>query len=249
MSCMKFITGDSLIHRLDPRVKIVVAAVFSVFIALSHQLTVLVACVFLAGIVTGIARLPGAAVARRLMGLNFFMLLLWLMLPVTTEGLPLCRIGPFQVSDEGIMLALAITLKGNSIVLIYTALLSTNEITHLGHALSHLRIPDKLAHLFLFTIRYVDVIHHEYEQLGRAMKVRSFRPGTNVHTYRTFGNLAAMLLARSMIRSERIVAAMKCRGFNGKFYVMDHFSAKRIDAIFGAASCIALLCLTVMEWL
>jgi cobalt/nickel transport system permease protein len=71
----------------------------------------------------------------------------------------------------------------------------------------------------------------------------------NIHTYRTLGYLVAMLLARSLDRSERIAAAMKCRGFSGKFYVVDHFSAKQIDAVFGVASFGILLCLTVIEWL
>ena len=36
--------------------------------------------------------------------------------------------------------------------------------------------PDKLTHLFLFTVRYLGVLHHEYQRLLSAMRVRAFRP-------------------------------------------------------------------------
>jgi len=71
----------------------------------------------------------------------------------------------------------------------------------------------------------------------------------NAHTCRMFGYMVAMLLVRSLDRSERIAAVMKCRGFRGRFYVVDHFSAKRIDVFFGVGAATALLCLIMMEWL
>ena len=82
----------------------------------------------------------------------------------------------------------------------------------LGHALGHLHVPRKLAHLLLFTVRYLDVLDREYRRLRAAMKVRSFRPRMSLHTYRAYGYLVGMLLVRSFDRSERMLAAMKCRG-------------------------------------
>ena len=61
------------------------------------------------------------------------------------------------------------------------------------------------------------------------MKMRGFRPRMNWHTYRTYGYLVGMLLVRSLERSERIVAAMKCRGFRGRFYLLDHFAFSSAD--------------------
>ena len=46
----------------------------------------------------------------------------------------------------------------------------------------------------------------------------------NGHSYRTFGYLVGMLLVRSFDRSERVLAAMKCRGFRGQYWLLDHFS-------------------------
>lgn len=248
MSCMTFFQGDTVIHRLDPRVKILVAVVFSVFVAVSQRFCVLWPALLFAVMPAVIARLPRVPVAKRLLKLNLFMLFLWAVLPVTTAGAAICRVGPLEIRMEGILLASVITLKGNSIVLIYTALLGTTELAGLGHALGHLRMPGKLAHLFLFTVRYIDVLHHEYMRLATAMKARCFRPRVTMHTYRTYGYLVAMLLTKSLEHSERVIEAMKCRGFDGKFRMLDHFAIRRRDVIFGAVSVMILLGLMWGEW-
>jgi cobalt/nickel transport system permease protein len=245
VSCVTYIEGSSVVHRLDPRVKVVAGFAFSLLIALSQSFAVLWSGLFCAILLAAIARLPLGALLKRLLGLNVFMVLLWLTLPVTTPGAVLVSIGPLELTREGIFLSAAITLKGNAIVIFYTALLSTIELVTLGHALSHLHVPAKLAHLLLFTIRYVDVLHHEYARLRTAMKTRCFRARANAHTYRTFAYLAAMLLTRSLDRSERIIAAMKCRGFSGKFYLMFHFRMMRRDAVFIA---ISLALLSMFLW-
>ncbi len=126
-------------------------------------------------------------------------------------------VGPVAIYREGVISALAITLKSNAIILTMIVLLGTSPVFTLVHALSHLGVPDKLVHLFFFCFRYVHVIHEEFHALATAAKVRGFRPGTNRHTYRTHAYLVGMLLVRSFDRSARIVAAMKCRGFKGKF--------------------------------
>ena len=177
------------------------------------------------------------------------MLLLWLILPFTTYEPALFHIGPLSVMKAGVELAAAITLKANAIVLALTVFLGTLEVTTLGHALVHLRVPEKLAHLFLFTVRYIDMLHHEYHRLRAAMKVRCFRPRMNRHTYRTYGYLVGMLLVKSLDRSDRIVAAMKCRGFRGRFYVLDHFKFRGRDALFGALALATLAVLAWVEWM
>ena len=96
--------------------------------------------------------------------------------------------------------------------------------------------PDKLTHLLLFTLRYLDMLHHEYVDLLRAMKARAFRPRMNLHTYGSFAYMMAMLLVRSLERSERIMAAMKCRGFRGQFNTFRDFAFQGRDLLFSLAS-------------
>ena len=70
----------------------------------------------------------------------------------------------------------------------------------------------------------------------------------NRHTYRAYGYLVGMLLVRSLDRSERIVAAMKCRGFRGRFYLLDHFAYSLHDLGFAVTGVALLLLLGLVEW-
>jgi len=177
------------------------------------------------------------------------MFLLAILLPLSMPGKPIAIIGPFCFSQDGLLLAAKIALKGNAIMLTILILIGTMEVNTLGHALSHLRVPQSLSHLFLFTVRYLDVLHREYLRLRWAMKVRGFRPRMDRRTYRSFGNLLGMLLVRGFDRSERILAAMKCRGFQGRFYLLDHFSFQYRDLIFSILSFLVLVAVIATEYL
>ena len=63
-----------------------------------------------------------------------------------------------------------------------------------------------------------------------------------------YGNLVAMLLVRSLERSERIMAAMKCRGFRGRFHIMRHFEFENRDLIFACLGALAVLTLGMIEF-
>lgn len=240
--------GPSLIHRLDARVAILISLSFSIVVALSNRLPVLVAGLALAVVSALVARLSLARLARKLLPVNAFMLLLFAVLPFSVPGTALFHVGPLPWSREGCLFAAAITLKSNAIVLVLAVFLGTMEMVRLGHALVHLHVPPKLAHLFLFTVRYMEVLQQEYRRLANAMKVRCFRPRFDVHTCRTLGSLVGMLLVKSLDRSERIVAAMKCRGFNGQFPILCHFRLTRTDVWFGVLSLVAILGLGCAEW-
>ena len=77
---------------------------------------------------------------------------------------------------------------------------------------------------------------------------RGFRPRLDRHTYRSLGYLVGMLLVRSFDRAERILAAMKCRGFQGHFFILDHFAFGRRDAAFCVAATVLVFALLAMEW-
>ncbi|MDH3773139.1 MAG: cobalt ECF transporter T component CbiQ, partial [Deltaproteobacteria bacterium] len=78
-----FATGDSLLHRLDPRVKIVVAILFSVVVAVADRYGCLATAVCLALTLLFLARLSLREVFLRLLVVNAFIVFLWLFLPFT----------------------------------------------------------------------------------------------------------------------------------------------------------------------
>ena len=88
----------------------------------------------------------------------------------------------------------------------------------------------------------------EYDRLIRAAKIRGFRPGTNIHTYKTYAYLIGMLFVRASDRANRVHQAMKCRGFNGRFYTLHAFPAHRRNLIFSLAMSGVVFGLAVLEW-
>jgi len=81
------------------------------------------------------------------------------------------------------------------------------------------------------------------------MRIRGFKPSTAVHTYKTFGYLIGMLLIRSFERSERIYNAMLCRGFHGRFFLLDHFKVMKKDIVLLIILLLPLLGIGWLEWI
>ncbi len=248
MSCTTFYSGDTVIHRLDPRPRILVTAAFSVLIAVTGHPGVLAFGIAAGVFLSAVSRLPFLPMLKRIVRLNLFFLILFLFIPVTFGGEPAFTVFSIPFSREGVIWSAGVAMKANAIVLVFAALLGTVELFSLGHAFHHLRVPGKLIHLFLFTLRYLDLLHHEYLTLLRAMKARGFRPKMRLHTYRALGYLAAMLLVRSLERSERVMAAMKCRGFRGRFYPIRHFHYHRRDAVFSMVSIFVIFLFLYVVW-
>ncbi len=243
-----FSRGSSLLHRLDPRVKIVAGTAFSFLVALSERPETLVPASAFSLALLFTARLPVRDVLKRLAVVNGFILFLWLILPWSVEGHLLFMAGPLKVSGEGVRLAALITLKCNTILMAFLALFATDSPFTLFHALSHLHVPNKIVQLFFFCGRYIHLFMNEYQRLRTAMKIRGFQPRTNVHTYRSYGYLVGMLLVRSVDRSERIYRAMLCRGFVGEYPTFVDFRIRRADWVFAVCFSGFLVFLLLTEW-
>lgn len=223
-----------LIARLDPRTRVLAAALFALAAVAAHGLAAQVLALALALLLALLARLPLARTLRRLATLEGFMLVAVATLPFTVPGTPAAELAGWTLSAEGLRKALSIVLVANGVMLAVQALLDGLETVELGHALARLGAPERLVALMLFTVRYIDVLGREYARLRLAMRARGFRPRTGWHTWRAYGWLVGMLLVMSVERSERIHAAMRLRGFTGRFHVLDHGHTRALDWGFGA---------------
>ncbi|GAB6165105.1 cobalt ECF transporter T component CbiQ [Thermostilla marina] len=237
----------SPLNRIDPRTRVLVFVAFAFTTAFLQSESALVAGLGTALLVAAIARLPAQWFLRRLLPVNVFVLVMALVVPWSVEGRPLATVGPLTYSATGVLVVWHTALRANAIVAVMLALLGTMELPMLGHALAHLHVPDRLVHLLLFAVRYLEVLFGEYVRLRTAMRLRGFRRKTSRHVYRAFGYLIGMLLVRSLERSERVARAMRLRGFRGRFYLLDHFHFHWIDLLFVAAALIVLACMIVLE--
>ena len=242
-----FAIGDSMIHKLDPKIRVSLTVVYSFVIALAYQFPVLIIALVLSSILVTIARINIKEVLKRMVVVNALIFLLWVILPFTFHGEVLTGMGSFAIYRPGVTLAAQITLKSNAILLAFIALVATMPFATLGHALHRLRVPEKIVHLLLMTHRYIFVIEEEYKRLLRAAKIRGFQPGTNLNTYRTYSYVIGMLFVRSAARAERVHQAMLCRGFKGKFYSLQEFQTGRAGWLFSIIMAALIIGLVVME--
>lgn len=227
-----FTLGPSPLHSLDPRARLATALIWSVAVALFVTPASAWVALILSIILGALSRPPLKPLVSRLLGVNVFIVFLWVLVPFTQPGDPIYKIFGFTASRQGIMLVLLVTLKCNAIALSFIALVASIPISELGAALRGLHAPAKLAYLLVFTYRFVFVMAGEYHRMRQAMKIRAFTPHTNLHTYRSLAYLAGMVLVRGMDRAERVHAAMLCRGFNGTFRSFNSLVARPRDTVF-----------------
>ena len=200
----------------DLRLRLVAA--FILVAVLSQLRSLPIAAAALAGVGAIALALGGEGVRwRRLLHVEGFVLLLFLTLPFTVAGRPLLAIGPFTASAEGVARAALVACKLSACVLVLMILLGAIDPNRLGGALRAMHVPEPIVRLFVLTVRYLGLIRDEARRLNDAMRARAFRPGSNRHAWRSYGNLIGMLLVRALERAERVQDAMLCRGFSGRF--------------------------------
>lgn len=232
-------TSRSLMDRFDPRLRTLAVVLVAVGAVAAERWPTLLGLLTFSLICLALASTSLRTVITQCLPLLGFGAILLLILPWTVPGTALGN-GIFaQASWEGAVQAGSIMLRAAIAILTARGLIGTLEIPVLGHVLAHFRLPPKLVSVFLFAVRYLQVLQDEYHRLRAAMIARGFRPGVNWHTYRSYGYLVGMLLVRSLARSERILEAMRCRGFQGRFYLLDHFHFSKWDLLFGLACLMA----------
>ena len=242
-----FAYGRSFIHKLDPKIRIIASIVLSFATALCDNLYLAMIYSFISIFLILMAGLNTIDVVKRLKPLFWFLLMIWIILPLTFEGDILYRFYGFKITGQGVVLCIKITIKSISILFLFTALIATMTVASLGNGLHRIHVPDKMVFLVLMTYRYISVIEQEYKRLLRAAKFRGFNPGTNLHSYKTFAYLAGMLFVRASLRAQRVHQAMLCRGFNQKFHTLDDYPPNRLNSIFLMVISSASLSLVIFE--
>ena len=204
-----------MIMPTDLRLRILVA--FGVVLLQSPVSHVAPSLAYL-GLMVAMVLLTGTPVAwRRLLHLEAFLILIVITLPLTIPGEPMLQMGWLTASWEGVERALVVALKVSASLLLLTVCFAHVEPVRIGQALRGLMVPEALVRIFLGLIRYLSIIKNEFTRMHDAMRMRSFRPRSNLHTWKTYGNMIGMLLLRAMARADRVDEAMRVRGYAGQF--------------------------------
>ncbi|GAB6057423.1 cobalt ECF transporter T component CbiQ [Desulfonatronum parangueonense] len=240
-----FSQGQSLLHRMDARIKILATGICLMAVSAIHGHAAALAALLFAVVLILLAKLKIRSVLLRLAPVNVFFLVLGLVLGFTYPGQPLESLP--RLSHDGLSLALRIFLKGNALLLIFMALACTSSVPALAQALQSLRLPRKMTLLLAFTFRQIFLVFEEFQRLHRAVLARGFHPRCSLHTYRTYAVLLGQTLLRSLARAERIHGAMLLRGFSGQFRLLSAPPWNRADAYPALGLCIPPLLISLHD--
>jgi cobalt/nickel transport system permease protein len=227
--------GADWLVRRDPRLRILAGIALALAILSLGSFPALLASLGLALVLARAGGQSWDTLGRRLLLFQGLLAVLLLTLPFTVPGVPILELGPLTASREGLARAFLILLKANAVVLVLGGLVGGLEPVVFGHALARLGVPEKLVHLLLMTVRQIALLDQEYRRLRQAMRARAFVPRSNRHTWNSYAWLIGMLLVRALGRSRRMLAAMRCRGFQGRFYLLDTEDWTPADSTFTVA--------------
>jgi len=245
---------DSLIHKLDPRTKLVatIAFILAVVVTPVTEWPAFVGYSLFISVLTLVSRLPLLYVLKRVLLIIPFVLLIGVF-NIFRPGEPLATLHlwhwQLSITHEGLLVFWNVSAKAIISSLALILLSSTTRFTNLLRGLQTLRMPKVLVMTLSFAYRYIFVLIDEAMRMWRARESRNFG-GRWIWQIRTIGNMIGTLFIRSYERGERVYAAMLSRGYEGQVRGIDSLSFTPVDACFTAVAVLFLAstCVLVVLW-
>jgi cobalt/nickel transport system permease protein len=236
-------TGSRL-HRLDARVKVVLAVLMILLVGLTPTGAFGAYVGFFTLMMAGavLARVdPLLVIKRSLVALPFAGAAITLIFTVPGRSLGQVPLVGWTISEAGVVRSMSIIFKSLISVQAAVILMMATHFTDVLWALSALRVPRVLVAIISFMYRYMFVLVDEALRLTRARDSRSAilagnpnREQSVVFRAQTTGRMIGNLFLRSYERSERVYQAMVARGYRGELKQLDPPPLKMRDVLFAA---------------
>jgi energy-coupling factor transport system permease protein len=233
-----YLADESILHRLDPRLKM--AAALGLMM-LPFVVQGLPAYVLLAALVLGLAllaRAPLPALLRTLTTVFWLAVLMFVFYLFTTPGPTLFSMWGISVTVEGLQaggvqvyrLCLLVTIAA---LLTYTT--SPSQLAHGTEALlgplARIGVPVRDISLVLtIALRFVPTVVDEIETISRAQRARgvALNAGGLMHRLRSLVPIFVPVFVAAVRRAEELATAMDARGFRSSPHPT-HMTQLRLD--------------------
>jgi cobalt/nickel transport system permease protein len=224
----------TFIHKLDPRMKIIVSFAFILFVVSmpKYELSALIPFFIYPVFLLAGGDIPLRAIAKKILFVSPFAVFIGVFNPLFDRSV---LITPMGVPVTGGWISfLSIIMK--FILTVSTALLliAVTNFPGICEALARLKLPKIFVIQLLFLYRYLFVLLQESLRMIRAREARSF--GTRGKEIKTFIKIISVLLIRSIERAERIYQAMVSRGFRGEIKVQRGHRLRYYAILFAGVS-------------
>jgi len=248
---------ESFIHRLDPRVKVVVTVAFILSNALLPDgawLAFGFSWLFLL-VINAISKLGLLFTFKRsFVALPFALVAVTVLFSIPGKPLSMFHIlmWDLTITDMGLLRFVSILVRSWLSVQMAIMLVATARFPDIVHALEHLRVPAILTTIIAFLYRYLFVLVDEVFRLLRAREARSAAAagarsgGSAMWRARIAGNMAGQLFLRSYERSDRVYNAMLARGYVGHLMTINPHEFRRVDYLTAGLAISLILLLQVI---
>ena len=219
--------GNSLVHRFDPRLKLVLTIAYIVLLfAASNPLGLTLSILFL-GVMYKVAKIPVKMIGKSLkpiLPIVLFTAVLNLFF-VSGEGDPLVHFWFLSIYAEGVRYAVLMAVRVMALIagtslLTYTTspIVLTDAIEQLLKPLGKLHFPvHELAMMMSIALRFIPTLIEETDKIMNAQKARGAQLDTGKMTDRVKALVPVLipLFISAFRRADELAMAMECRCYRG----------------------------------
>ena len=219
--------GNSLVHRFDPRLKLVLTVAYIVLLfAASNPLGLTLSILFL-GVMYKVAKIPVKMIGKSLkpiLPIVLFTAVLNLFF-VSGEGDPLVHFWFLTIYAEGVRYAVVMAVRvmellaGTSLLTYTTSpIVLTDAIEQLLKPLGKLHFPvHELAMMMSIALRFIPTLIEETDKIMNAQKARGAQLDTGKMTDRVKALVPVLipLFISAFRRADELAMAMECRCYRG----------------------------------
>ena len=240
----QYIDGESILHRLDPRTKIIATIIFMIVVFLMKNLMSYVIFAVLLIIMIIIAKIPIKYTLKGLKPILFIIIFTVIINVFTIKGQVIFEFWIFSITLEGIMTAIRLAFRLILLVVSASLLTLTTTPIHLTDGIESLLKPlskvgfpaHEIALMMTIALRFIPTLIEETDKIMKAQKSRgaNFETGTIIARAKNFLPILVPLFVNSFKRADDLAIAMEARGYRGaegrtRLYVLKY---KSIDVKF-----------------
>ena len=216
----QFLPGDSVVHRLDPRTKILLMVAYIVLVFLVKKLLVfLLPAVFVIGTVL-LAGVPLHYLGSSLKPIRFLLVFMFVINLFFTQGeTVMFEWWVLRITKESLRQAIFITLRLLLLVAGTSLLIAlTDGIEKLFQPLARFGFPaHELAMMMTIALRFIPTLMEEVERIQKAQMARGadFTSGNLVARAKSMIPILVPLFVSAFRRADELALAMESRCYHG----------------------------------
>ena len=221
----QFFPGKSVIHRLDPRTKLVMLVAYIVALFVSDGWASYGVCFVFLSLSIAVSDIPLKSIFHGMKPLVFILIFTGLLNIFFTPGKALVHWGFVTVTQEGLiqaakMVSRILMLITATFLLTYTTspIALTDGLEALLEPLKHIKVPvHELSMMMCIALRFIPTLIEETDKIMSAQKARGadFENGSLLQKVKALVPILVPLFISAFRRADELATAMECRCYQG----------------------------------